>query len=280
MRLYHNMMSMNLYSNYLKNLVNQSKSIRNLSSGTKLNSAKENPNTLGQSEQLRIQIRGLQAAQKNLQDGASMIQTVDSSLDSITQAIQRIKELITQSGSGVMASEDKKAIQSEIDQLKNHIDLTSQNTEFNGVRLISNSNVTTNNNPEILNMTSGANVGDNIEIPMYKVSSNTLGIDNIDVLDASKLGNNLSKIYEALKNVSSIRSAYGALQQRFESLIENSSGTEGMLEKADSNLRDADIANEMLEYSKSNILIEAGTALMAQSNRFPQDVLRILERLK
>jgi flagellin len=286
MRLYHNLASLDLFRNYKKNLVGQSTSLERISSGSKVNSAKEDPNAIGRSELLRIQIRGTDAASKNVQDGVSMMQTVDGALNSVTDALSRMKELTVQAGSGSLNNNDKKTIQDEINQLKDHINEIGNTTEFNGLKLLKNDYVTDNSNPYMQPMLSGANVGDNINIPMYNIGTELLKDDkgnslkDLDVTDSSKLGTNLSVIDSSINQVLSMRSKYGALQNRFETVADNLSKNSEVLQRADSQLRDTDIAQEMMEFSKNGILVQSSTALMAQTNKFPQDVLNILSRVK
>lgn len=286
MRLYHNLPSLDLFRNYKKNLAGQSNSIERLSSGVKINSAKENPNAIGQSELIRLQLRGSDAAQKNVQDGVSMMQTVDGALGSVNEALQRMKELTVQGSNDTLSSHDKEIVQQEIEQLKQHIDSIGSDTEFNGLKLLKSQYVTNNDQPYMQPMMSGANVGDIIDIPMYNISTDMLkddkgnALSGIDVTDASKSGTNLKVIDDSIAQVNSIRSKYGALQNRFEVASENLSSSSEVLQRADSSLRDADIANEMMELSKNGILVQSATALMAQTNKFPQDVLNILSRVR
>lgn len=286
MRLYHNLASLNLYRNNVRNLKDQSKALDRISTGNKINSAKDNPNKIGQSEFMRIQIRGLQSAQKNLQDGASMIQTADGALSSASDALIRMKELVVASGNGAYSDDERNAISKEIESLKEHINSVANNTEFNGVKLLNTDGVTDNNAPKSFNLSSGANVGDVISIPLYNITTDVLkdekgnSLSNIDLSDPSKIDENMSVVDAAIKEINSIRSKYGSIQQRLESTADNVISTSNTIEKAESRVRDADIAQEMMEFSKAGLLSEAGNAMMAQTNRFPQEVLRILERMK
>ncbi|WP_160670687.1 flagellin [Clostridium sp. C8-1-8] len=286
MRLYHNLASLDLFRNYKKDLVGQSNSLQRISSGSKVNSAKEDPNAIGRSELLRIQIRGADAAAKNVQDGVSMMQTVDGALNSVGDALTRMKELTVQAGSGSVNDQDRKTIQAEIDQLKDHINEIGSNTEFNGLKLLKNDFVTDNSKPYMQSMLAGANVGDNIDIPMYNIGTDLLKDDkgnalkDLDVTDPSKIDNSLQVIDSSINQVLSMRSKYGALQNRFETAADSLSKNSEVLQRADSQLRDTDIAQEMMEFSKNGILVQSSTALMAQTNKFPQDVLNILSRVK
>ena len=278
MRININMKSLGIYSGYKKNIIANAAAMEKISSGKKINSAKDNPLKIEQSENFRMQIRALEMANKNLQDSSSMIQVADSTMSTISEALIRMKELSVQAASETTNEADRKIIQSEIDQLKSYIDDTANNTEFNGNKLLVNGNVTDNSKPKYVEMQIGANVGDSIGIPFFNVSSETLGIDKLDVVnDATKA---LNSIDEALKNVNACRAKYGAVQNRLENSIEITSSSSYIYEKSSSDINDADIALEMAEIARTSILMESATAMMAQSNNFPKDMLNILANLR
>lgn len=286
MRLNVNLASLNIYREHLKTVKGQSTTIDRISSGNKANRAADNPNAIAQSERMRIQIRGLQMANRNAQDGVSMLQTAEGGLDSVTAALHRIKELSVQAG-GVTSADDKVVIQNEISEIISGIDDIVKNTEFNGVKLIGDEKVTDNNMPKIIDMSTGANVDERISIPVYNLSSNYIGdtskgkyLESIDVTKEGGMDEAFSILGGALDTVLSVRSKYGALQNRFESTVEITSVVGETIQRAESDMRDADIAEEMMNYAKYNLLMEAGNAMMVQSNKFPQDILRILENVK
>lgn len=278
MRININMKSLGIYSGYKKNIIANSAAMEKISSGKKINSAKDNPLKIEQSENFRMQIRALEMANKNLQDSTSMIQVADTAMGTISEALIRMKELTVQAANGVTNEADRKLIQDEIDVLRSHIDDTAKNTEFNGNKLLVNGNVTDNSKPDYVEMQIGANVGDSIGIPFFNVSSETLGIDKLDVVnDATKA---LNSIDEALKDVNGCRAKYGAVQNRLEASIEITSSSSYIYEKSSSDINDADIALEMAEIARTSILMESATAMMAQSNNFPKDMLNILANLR
>lgn len=291
MRLNHNLASLNIYREHIKVLGNQSKALDRISSGNKINSAKDNPNAIASSERMRMQIRGLQMAQRNAQDGVSMLQTADGGLDSITNMLQRIRQLTVQAGSGSNTPSDIENIQMEINEMIEGIDSIAANTEFNGVHVLnpeSDPSVAYDNNApsKKLIMPIGANVGEEVEIPLYDVSSNNLtdGTNSLselkDGLEGLGVDKALSIIDGATNTVLSVRSKYGALSNRFESTYNKVAEIHDTITGAESQIRDADIAEEMMEFAKNNVLIDAGHAMMVQSNKFPQDVLRILENVR
>lgn len=285
MRLNQNMQSLNVYRNYKKNLGSQSVALDRVSSGTKINSAKDNPNKLGVSEGLRLQIRSLQMAERNIQDGVSMMQTVDGALSSVSESLIRIKELTVQAG-GVNSDSDLAAIQKEITQLKAHIDYTVNNSEFNGVKLLNSDKVTTNDYPKYLKHVVGANAQEEIEIPIYNLTTDLLvdkrgnTLNSLDVTKKEDLDKNISIVDAAISTVNSVRSRYGAIQNRMETSSENLGGSSFNLQNAESRVRDTDIALEMAEYARTSVLHETSIALMQQTNRFPQEILRVLENMK
>ena len=278
MRININMKSLGIYSGYKKNIAANSAAMNKISSGKKINSAKDNPLKIEQSENFRMQIRALEMANKNLQNSTSMIQVADTAMGTISEALIRMKELTVQAANEVTNEADRKLIQDEIDVLRGHIDDTAKNTEFNGNKLLVNGNVTDNSKPDYVEMQIGANVGDSIGIPFFNVSSETLGIDKLDVVnDATKAVNSID---EALKDVNGCRAKYGAVQNRLETSIEITSSSSYTYEKSSSDINDADIALEMAEIARTSILMESATAMMAQSNNFPKDMLNILANLR
>jgi flagellin len=281
MRLNHNMASLNIYQEQSKVLNRQSVSIGKISSGYKVNKSKDDPNALAKSERLRMQIRGTQMANRNAQDGISMLRSAEGALGSINEMLIRIRELTVQAGSGTNSSEDKATIQNEISQMLQGINGTATNMEFNGVKLLA---------PEVseLNMPVGANIGETVKIELFDLRPsmltdsdiNLLELDKIDVIDPIGIDKALVTIDKAIDKVLSVSSKYGALENRFESTFDNLNEIGDKMQSAESSIRDVDIAEEMIEFAKNNILIEAGNALMAQTNRFPQDILRLLENMK
>ena len=278
MRININMKSLGIYSGYKKNIIDNSAAMKKISSGKKINSAKDNPLKIEQSENFKMQIRALEMANKNLQDSTSMIQVADTAMGTISEALIRMKELTVQAANEITNEADRKIIQGEIDELTSYINDTAKNTEFNGNKLLVNGNVTDNSKPDYVEMQIGANVGDSIGIPFFNVSSETLGIDKLDVVnDATKA---LNSIDEALKDVNGCRAKYGAVQNRLENSIEITSSSSYIYEKSSSDINDADIALEMAEIARTSILMESATAMMAQSNNFPKDMLNILANLR
>jgi flagellin len=286
-RINKNLASLNIYRSYSENLIKQSGALGRISSGIKINSSKDNPNAIAQSERLRMQIRGLQMAARNTQDGVSMLQTAEGGLEGITSSLQRVRELLVKTG-GATTPEDKETIQKEINQMLAGAEDMANDTEFNGVKLLVDPPA---NPPDPLNppndnkgskfiyTTTGANVGEKIEIPRYNLTTEGLNLSNGKV-DVNDIDVSLENIDKALDVIISARSKYGALENRFESNYNSTLEIADKVQSAESGIRDADMAEEMMGYAKYNILIEAGNAMMAQSNKFPQDILRVLENVR
>lgn len=281
MRLNQNMESLNVYKNYSKNLKTQSKVMERISSGNKINSTKDNPNKMGVREGLRMQLKGLQSAQKNLQDGVSMIQATDGTLSSINESLIRMKELTVQAG-GVQNESDLNIIQNEIEQIKEGINQMSSNSEFNGVKLLSGDN---NDNNYLTHMT-GANSGEDMKIPLFNINTSALkdesgnSLKDLDITKEGGVSKALSIIDGAIQTVTSTRSKYGALQNRMETTYDNIDESSISLVSAESRVGDADIALEMSEYARTSIISESSLAILAQTNNFPSDILRVLENMK
>ncbi len=276
MRLTHNMFSLSIYKSYKKELIDNAKASNTIGTGSKLSSAKDNPNRIGKNETLKIQVLTNDAASKNIQDANSMIQTFDGSLQEINNNLARMKELTVNAGSGSVTAEDKKNIQTEIDSIKADIDSLANNTEFNGVKL-SNSTLTGVAQSSI--KTAVGNMDDeSIDIPFFNVSAENLGVGS--TLDVSNVDAANVAIDKATQMVSKIRSKYGSIQNRLEGTADYLSSKDINVQTAQSRIGDADIAQEMMQYSKSQLLINSSIGLMAQSNNFPKDSLKILENVR
>ena len=199
MRINKNIASLNIYKEYSQNLIKQKSSLGRISSGVKINSSKEDPNAMAQSERFRMQIRGLQMASRNTQDGISMLQTAEGGLEGITSSLQRVRELLVQSG-GTTTTEDKQIIQKEINQMLAGSDDVANNTEFNGVKLLT-------GGPNI-ELVTGANVGEKIDIPKYDLTTIGLVLNTVTV-DVNNIGDSLKNVDKALDLIISARSKYG-----------------------------------------------------------------------
>lgn len=278
MRLTHNMYSLSIYKTYKSRIKEESNALGNISNGTKLNSAKENPAKIGKNEILKIQVMTNDAASKNIQDANSMLQTFDGGLQEINDNLCRMRELAVGAGSGALTDEDKKTIQNEIDSIKKNINDLANNTEFNDIKLSAASSTTLNEgSTQIIKATVGTMDDENIQIPFFDVSCENLGIKDLDV---NNLKTSVGAIDNATQMVSKFRSKYGSIQNRLEGTGEYLNEKDTCVQTAQSRIGDADIAEEMMKYSKSQLLVNSSIGLMAQSNNFPKDVLNILGNVK
>ncbi|MEW9093602.1 MAG: flagellin [Clostridiaceae bacterium] len=292
MRLSHNIPSLNIFREYVKNTKKNSQALSRISTGEKIIKAGDDPYGLAKSERMRIEIRSMQMAQKNLQDGVSMLQTADGGLDSLNSITQRMRELTIQSGNAG-SDEDKKIIKTEMDEMIEAFKTIVNGTEFNGTKLL---NVDEDRLIQI-----GAKVGDNTDIPFVNLSPDKIGVmkknasgeleldstktlqhlkDNLDILSDDFIGNSLEILDAVSDKLVDVRSKYGALNNMFEGEYNNLSEFELGVTEAESSIRDADVAEEIIEFTKTGLLMEAGNAMMVQSNKLPQEVLRILENVR
>ncbi|WP_142414799.1 flagellin [Hathewaya massiliensis] len=293
MRLGQNLPSLNVYRNYVKNLNSQSKAMNKINSGNRLDSFRQEAVAYGQSESFRLQLGGYSSAMRNIQDNVSMLQTAEGGMANISESLLRIRTLVISAGSA-KTEEDKKHILGEINQNLENIDYISKNTEFNGLKVLRGQEKG-GGDPDVtkvgqvmdtLTNLGGNNVEDKVEIPLYNLSPKTLGlIDDItdkstSHIDLNKIDESLEVLDKSINSLNSIRSKYGAIETRLEDSYNNVSEIYETIQGAESELRDSHIGLEMSEVAKYNILIEAGQAIMVQTNRFPMDILRILENVK
>ncbi|KGM96550.1 flagellin [Clostridium botulinum] len=276
MRLNHNMASLTICREQEKVWGSRSMYMNRISSGFKINSAKENPNGLALSEKMRVQIRGLQIAQRNAQDGMSMLQSADGALEGVQSMLIRVRELTIQAG-GATSENDRKALQSEINQMVDGINDTLKYSDFNEKSILSAEPGKTHEKMAI-----GANVGEVVDIPVYHLSSAELKLDSIkkDNLNTDDIGQYLQVIDSAVDRISDIRGKYGALCNRFEGTYNEVNEMHDTIVGTESKIRDTDIAEAMMNLARDNILVEAGQAMLVQSNKLPQDALRVLEGVK
>ena len=265
----HNLSAMN--TNRQMGVVSSSlqKSTEKLSSGYKINRAGDDAAGLSISEKMRSQIRGLNKASSNAQDGISLIQVAEGALNETHSILQRMNELATQAANDTKTSVDRTAIKNEMDQLTSEINRIQSTTQFNTMNLLDGS--FTSKNLQV-----GALSGQTIKISVTKMSASNIGVSGLAVSSNVKAGEAMSKIQLAIQSVSSQRSKLGAIQNRLEHTINNLNTTSENTSAAESRIRDTDMASEMVEYSKNNILQQAGQSMLAQANQANQGVLSLL----
>lgn len=242
-----------------------------LSSGLRINSAKDDPAGQAIANRMGAQLRGMEQAIRNTNDGISMAQTAEGSLDQINDNLQRIRELSVQAANGTNSSDDLGSIQNEIDQRLEEIDRLAEQSNFNGIKLFDSS--------KAVNIQVGANDGDSIAVRFAAMNRQALGLESFSVLDGSATDNPLKAMDDAIKKVDRQRSYLGAVQNRFESVIDGLNTNIINTSAAQSRIQDADYAREVSNLIRAQILQQAGIAILAQANQQPQMILRLLEGL-
>jgi flagellin len=251
------------------------KNTEKLSSGYKVNRAADDAAGLSISEKMRNQIRGINQAVSNAEDGQYLIQTAEGNMNEIHSILQRMGELATKAANDVNATEDRTSIQDEITQLQEEIDSISKKAQFNGTYLLDG----TMNSSSAKYLQVGANAGENMSIAIKTMNSKALKIDKdtIKVSSHAAASSAMTKITAAIKTVSAARSKLGAIQNRLDYTINNLENYSENLTSAESNIRDTDMATEMVNYSKNNILQQAAQSMLAQANQSNQGVLSLLQ---
>ncbi|GIP19098.1 flagellin [Paenibacillus montaniterrae] len=264
-----NVGAMNAHRNLSFNNTNMNKTMEKLSSGYRINRAADDAAGLAISEKMRFQINGLQQAQRNAQDGISLIQTAEGALTEVHAMLQRLNTLATQAANGTYNdAEDRAAIDKEVQQLLQEISNIAANTTFNGISLLNNGNT--------LNFQVGSTADTTISVALKDMSTSELGIDGIDLTTEAGAQAAIETIKSAINTVSEQRAVFGAAQNRLEHTINNLGVNAENLSAAQSRIRDADMAAEMTNFTKNQILVQAGTSMLAQANSVPQNVLKLL----
>jgi flagellin len=247
-----------------------SKSTEKLSSGYKINRAADDAAGLSISEKMRSQIRGLNKASSNAQDGISLVQTAEGALNEAHSILQRMNELATQAANDTNTSIDRQSIQEEIDQLTSEINRIQSTTQFNTMNLLDGSF-------SKKNLQVGSLSGQKIEISISNMNASTLGISGLKVSSFSAAGAAMKAVQDAIDKVSSQRSALGAIQNRLEHTINNLDTSAENTQSAESRIRDTDMASEMVQYSATSIIQQAGQSMLAQANSQTQGVLSLIQ---
>lgn len=248
----------------------QAKSTEKLSSGYRINRAGDDAAGLSISEKMRSQIRGLDKASSNAQDGISAIQVAEGALNETHSILQRMNELATQAANDTNTSTDRTAIDDEMDQLVAEIDRIQSTTQFNTMNLLD--GTFTGKKLQV-----GALQGQTIDISIGNMNAATLQVNTLDVTTNANAGTSMKAIQDAIEKVSTQRSGLGAIQNRLEHTIANLDTTSENTSAAESRIRDVDMAKEMVTYSKNNILAQAGQSMLAQANQSNQGVLSLLQ---
>jgi len=270
MRIQHNISALNTHRNLTANQSQSAKNLEKLSSGFKINKAGDDAAGLAISEKMRGQIRGLDMASKNAQDGISLIQTAEGALNETHSILQRMRELAVQSSNDTNTNADRDELQKEVAALTTEINRISTDTEFNTQKLLD--GTFTNKLVHI-----GANSGQTLSVSITNQNATTLNINASTVATQTGADDAITAFDNAIKAVSSSRSSLGAIQNRLEHTINNLGTTSENLTAAESRVRDVDMAKEMMSFTKNNILTQAAQSMLAQANQQPQGVLQLLQ---
>ena len=278
----HNMSS--LYADRVLNISNDSimKNMEKLSSGERINRAGDDASGLAVSEKMRSQIRGLNQASKNIQNGVSFIQTTEGYLHETTDILQRVRELAVQSANGIYSDEDRMQIQVEVSQLVAEVDRIASQAQFNGMNMLTGRFA--QEGDSVMQFQIGANVDQNTRVFIGTMTATSLGLkgaqggdEQISISSPDEANITLAAIDEALKNVTKQRADLGAYQNRFEMAAKGINIAAENTQASESRIRDTDMASEMVEFTKNQILTQAGTAMLAQANSQSQSVLGLLQ---
>jgi flagellin len=265
LRINSNVEAFNAHRNLIGSSTKLAKSMERLSSGYRINRAADDAAGLAISERLRGQVRGLAQAQRNAQDAVSLVQTAEGSLTEVHSMLQRVRELAVQYKNGSLSTNDRTSIQSEVNQLASEIERIGQSAQFNGTKLL---DATTTVSFQV-----GANDGEIIAVSTFSLAS----VVGSNVFSLSVSGaTDISEIDAAIAEVSENRATFGAVQNRLEYALNNLATYQENLMASESRIRDVDMASEMVDFTKLQILQQAGTAMLAQANQAPQSVLSLL----
>ena len=277
----HNMSS--LYADRVLNVSNDNmlKNIEKLSSGEKINRAGDDASGLAVSEKMRSQIRGLNQASRNIQNGVSFIQTTEGYLQETTDILQRIRELSVQSANGIYSSEDRMQIQVEVSQLVSEMDRIASQAQFNGMNMLTGRFAQASN--EVMQFQIGANMDQNARVFIGTMTASALGLkgiqgqdDQITISDPEQANATLGAVDNALLTVTKQRADLGAYQNRFEMAVNGVNIAAENTQSAESRIRDTDMAAQMVEFTKNQILTQSATAMLSQANSSSQNVLALL----
>lgn len=298
MRINNNIPALNTHRLLNMNTEGLQKSLERLSSGKRINRASDDAAGLAISQKMEAQIRGLRQASRNSLDGVSLIQTAEGALNEVHEMLQRMRELSVQGASGVYAEKDLEAIANEMRELTEQINMIGRDTEFNGIKLLNGTNPASTSGTSGLRLQIGANKDQFITVNMEEINvmvgsgkleietkiieSLGIGSEKFKVVSGSLTAENfesaITTYNNAIEKVSKMRSKLGAIQNRLEHTIRNVDNTAENLTASKSRIEDLDMAKEMSEFTKLNILQQAGTSMLSQANQLPQTVLQLLQR--
>jgi flagellin len=279
----HNMSAM--YSNRQLGVTqgDVAKNIEKLSSGQRINRAGDDASGLAVSEKLRSQVRGLNQAERNIQNGISFIQTTEGYLQESQDILHRLRELSVQSANGIYTDEDRMQIQVEVSQLVDEINRIASHAQFNGMNIMTGAFARNSSVSRVMQFQVGANMDQNESVFVGTMTAQALGLQNaqgetgtISIASPESANQAIGALDNALKQISKQRADLGAYQNRFETAAKGIAIAAENLQASESRIRDADMASEMVSFTKNQILSQAGGAMLAQANTRSQSVMQLL----
>jgi flagellin len=269
LRIQNNVEAFNAHRQLTQTASKAAKAMERLSSGYRVNRASDDAAGLAISEKMRSQIGGVQQAQRNAQDGVSLVQTAEGALTEVHSMLQRIRDLKVQAENGTLNTDDKGAIDKEVVALGDEISDIISKTKFNGISLLGDAAGAT------VTFQVGANASETITASTANLDASGTNVNTITAATAVS-GVTIQNVDDAIKEISTRRADLGAVQNRLEHRLNNLGAYQENLTASESRIRDVDMASEMVEFSKLQILQQAGTAMLAQANQAPQGVLSLL----
>ncbi len=276
LRINHNVIALNAYRHLTATQNRLSRSIERISSGLRIIRASDDAAGLAISEQMRADIRSMNQAIRNANDGVSMLQTAEGALNEVSGMLTRMRELAEQAATGTVGDAQKKTLDSEFQQLMSEINRIAEVTEFNGTKLINGDLSSGSAASATFQIGIKATANDRLAVDIDSMKTDSLAISGVIISTAALAQAALGKIDSAIAEVASQRGTIGAVQNRLERTIANLSISAENLTAAESQVRDVDMALEMANFTKTQIMSQAGTAMLAQANLVPQSVLTLL----
>jgi flagellin len=267
LRIQNNIEAFDAHRNLTRTSDALAKSMEKLSSGYRINRAADDAAGLAISEKLQAQIGGLDQAQRNAQDAVSLVQTAEGAMAEVHSMLDRVRDLAVQFNNGTLSTADKAAITAEVAQLCDEISTIGNNTSFNGIALLTGASTIT--------FQVGAQDGETLSVNGVQLFGTGTGAVDSSIFNFSGTVT-LASIDAAIANVSDFRSQFGSIQNRIEHTLNNLASYEENLQASESRIKDVDMASEMVNFTKLNILQQAGTSMLAQANQIPQSVLTLL----
>jgi flagellin len=268
LRINTNVPSLNAARTLQRSTADLNKSLERLSSGLRINRAADDAAGLAIADGFNSVVRGSQVAQRNTQDGVSLVQTAEGALGETTNILQRIRELAVQASNGTQSTDNRLALTREVNELVGQINDIATNTQFNGISVLSSAQTVT--------LQTGAYVSQTLTVRVSGARAADIGVSAVTLSVASLAVAAISTVDNALRSVNTLRSTFGAFQNRLEFTINTLAIQEENSAAAESVIRDADIARETIQFTRNQILVSAGTSVLAQSNVVPQTALQLL----